>query len=156
MEDGHAYFGYALCPLYSTKATHTQSHSIHYYCLGVCKCYVEGCPFLQQPKQPQIKKMGAPPKEGKYCCPKDPDQDLELIACTGNSNCKRKLMEQPYVLIHTYIFDQHVVIIKHSGHHNHPRPPVNKLSPAAQRLFETVVKRNPDLGPQQLQIGGTT
>ena len=60
------------------------------------------------------------------------------------------------MLICTYIFDPHVVIIKHSGHHNHPRPPVKKPSPAALRLFETVVKRNPDFGPQKLQIGGTT
>ena len=56
-----------------------------------------------------------------------------------------------------YIFDPHVVIVKHSGHHNHPRPHLlKKTSPAALRLFETVVTRNPDLGPQKLQIGGTT
>ena len=59
-------------------------------------------------------------------------------------------MEQPCVLICTNVFDQHVVIIKHSGHHNHPRPPDKKPSPAALRLFETVVKRNPEFGPQEL------
>ena len=65
---------------------------------------------------------GAPPKEENYHCPKHPDQDLEWSACTGNSNYNRKSMEQPCELICTYIFDPHVVIIKHSGHHNHPRP----------------------------------
>ena len=69
MEDGHAYFRYALYPLYSTKATHTQSHSIHYYCLGVDKCYVEGCPFLQQPKQPQRKKMGVHQRKESIAAP---------------------------------------------------------------------------------------
>ena len=77
MEDGWAYFGYALCPLYSTKATLSCHHSIHYYCLGVHKCHVEGCPFLQWPKQQQGKRTGAPPKEENYHCPKHPDQDLE-------------------------------------------------------------------------------
>ena len=94
--------------------------------------------------------MGAPPKQGNYHCPKHPAQDLEWIACTGNSNFNRNSMEQPCVLICTYIFDPHVVIIKHSGHHNHSRPPVKKPSPAALRLFETVVKRNPDFGAQLL------
>ena len=141
--------------MHSVHSTQQKQHTLEAIVstttvLGVHKCHVEGCPFLQWPKQPQRKKMGAPPKEGKYRCPKHPDQDLEWIACTGSSNFKRKLMEQPCMLICTYIFDQHVVIIKHSGHHNHPRPPVKKSSPAALRLYETVAKRNPDFGPQQL------
>ena len=65
-------------------------------------------------------------------------------------------MEQPCELVCTSIFALNVVTVKHSEHHHHPRPPVKKLSPAALRLFETVVTRDPDLGPQKLQIGGTT
>ena len=42
MEHGWAYSRYALCPLYSAKATPTQCHSIHYYCYGFHKCCVEG------------------------------------------------------------------------------------------------------------------
>ena len=51
--------------------------------------------LLQWPKQPQRMRMGAPPKAGNYYCPKHPNEDLEWIACTGNSNFSRKSMEQP-------------------------------------------------------------
>ena len=42
-------------------------------------------------------RMGAPPKAGNYYCPKHPNEDLEWIACTGNSNFSRKSMEHSHV-----------------------------------------------------------
>lgn len=67
--EGKPHLGYALSH-YSTNKL--KNHTVRYYrCLGVNVCGVQDCNFVQRPRQPGSKRIGAPPKPAlrPYQCP---------------------------------------------------------------------------------------
>ena len=88
------------------------------------------------------KGLGKEPLPPKFTCPKHSSSELKWIKCTGGTN------SMPCI-IHTI-----GNLVKHQGTHNHPRPPEDKLPPAARQKFHKFVKQHPRVGPSNLVFGG--
>ena len=138
-KDGKPYIGYALCHL-STDKMKNGDEKRRYFCLGVFACSVNDCPFVARPMHPLRKKMNAVPRPPKITCPRHHDKSLDWIACTGGNPAalKQPLLDPPCILVTTKQMNG-TMMMKHFGEHNHPQPPLTKLSPHALRDFEAIV-----------------
>jgi len=133
-----AKFGYVYCH-YSTKKTKEGKITRRSYCLGVYKCPIAGCTWVEKPQQPLSKHIGARSPPCKYRCPVHSSEVPLLIPCTGGDARKHKgFRSNPPCLIETHIFakgsSDDEVFIEHFGIHNHPRPPVSKKSKIRKTL----------------------
>ena len=131
------HFGWSFCCT-NTKVIKGAFTRRYLHCLGVFKCSNHQCQFVARPLQPKKKTKGAVPLPPKHVCPMHPNQSLEFVQC----KCTMSLD----------LHEDHTMA-RHTGLHDHPRPPLTKPSPEAIRELEAAVLTNPSAGPAKLRMG---
>ena len=151
-------FGWSFCHLDTGKRNKQGNCRRTYYCLGVYKCPVEGCQFVEFPRQLRRgKRFGAPPPPAKYKCQQH-DIELDHLACTGGDPSKHpKARDQrsnpPCSMITVTNENNPFAKVHHYGTHNHPKPPIKYPTSEGKKKLEELVLANPTAGPAKLKMG---
>ncbi|KAF9895901.1 hypothetical protein BX616_008586, partial [Lobosporangium transversale] len=109
-------------------------------CLGVYKCPVDSCGYLERPKLPTSKSIDALPPPPEVPC-KTHRQQLIHTPCQAKIDIERI---------------GNVERAQHHGYHYHQPPPSNKPTGEAMAEFEKMVKMGSEAEPKKLLIGTKT
>ncbi|KAI8362453.1 hypothetical protein B0O80DRAFT_524762 [Mortierella sp. GBAus27b] len=121
--------------VYSHKLT-KNGHTWMKSCLGVYKCPVKACPYVERPRVPTRKYKYAPPLPPKTLCVKH-KCELEHLDC--QATLKMNINLSPSSMIH-------------KGFHDHPKPYPIRPDAESRKKIEIA----PQVQPKQLLMGTYT